>query len=366
MCGLSAIFQLRGNAEDKDGNSEDHKAQRARWAAQLEKSAESMRHRGPNAKGIWISPDTTTGLGHVRLSTRDLSSAGDQPMHSGIDTDDIHIAVNGELYYDEKLRTSLGEQYKFKSTSDSEMVIALYRLYGSAFIDQLRGEFAFVIYDGKERKLIIARDRFGVKPLHYGVFDGRLVISTQCKGVVALLDENKPVRWDGQCLAQGGGHYGNRTLFEGIRKFPPGHILVVKQDQTESFDFQPYFKMRYPVNKGVSDTRPATELIEELRTRLLEAVGIRLDSTDVPIGLLLSGGVDSSGLAGMVAHLIRERPGSTVGHNGSLPTCFTIGFLDDDLDESPVAKRTAAHLGLPFERVLVTEKILVEEFDETC
>jgi asparagine synthase (glutamine-hydrolysing) len=301
----------------------------------------------------------------VRLSTRDLSSAGHQPLHSPGTTDDIHVVVNGELYYEPELRASLERIYTFTSTSDSEMAIALYKSYGTAFLDQLRGEFSLVLYDGRNQKLVVARDRFGVKPLHYGVFDGRLLVATQCKGVIELLKSREQLRWDVKCIAQGGGHYGSRTLFEGIKKVPPGHVLVIHQNCDDHFEFKPYWRTHYPENSGHTDIRPNEELIEKLRTELLEAVRLRFVSSDVPIGLLLSGGVDSSAVAGMAAHLAKCRPQGNNGTALPLPTCFTIGFPDDgDLDESAIATRTAEHLGLPIEKVVVTEKMLADEFEE--
>jgi asparagine synthase (glutamine-hydrolysing) len=277
--------------------------------------------------------------------------------------------VNGELYYEPELRSSLERSYAFSSTSDSEMAIALYRTYGTKFVDHLRGEFSLVLYDGREQKLIVARDRFGVKPLHYGVFDGQLLVATQCKGVVELLKSREHLRWDVKCVAQGGGHYGSRTLFEGIKKVPPGHVLVVHQNSGDRLEFTPYWRTHYPENTGHTDVRPTKELVEKLRMELLEAVRIRLVSSDVSIGVLLSGGVDSSAIAGMAAHLAKRQLEGNDGNDGTTlppPTCFTIGFPDDgDLDESAIAFRTAEHLGLPIEKVTVTEQMLADEFEES-
>lgn len=301
----------------------------------------------------------------MRLSTRDLSSAGHQPLHSPGTADDIHVVVNGELYYESELRKSLEQTYTFTSTSDSEMAIALYKSYGTAFLDQLRGEFSLVLYDGKNQRLVVARDRFGVKPLHYGVFDDQLLVATQCKGVIELLESREQLRWDVKCVAQGGGHYGSRTLFKGIKKVPPGHVLVVHQDCEEPFEFKPYWQTRYPENSGHTDVRPTEQLTEKLRAELLEAVRLRLVSSDVPIGLLLSGGVDSSAVAGMATHLSKCKSLASDRTALSLPTCFTIAFPDDgDLDESAIAARTAEHLGLPIEKVIVTEQMLADEFEE--
>lgn len=330
-------------------------------------SIETQRHRGPDAKGVWISSDGAVGLAHVRLSTRDLSCAGHQPLHSSDEADDIHVVVNGELYYEPELRAHLAKSYKFTSTSDSEVAIALYREYGLDFLTHLRGEFSLVLYDGRDQTLVVARDRFGVKPLHYGIFDGKLLIATQCKGIKELLDDGRQLRWDVKGIAEGAGHYGSRTMFEGITKFPPGNVLVVKQGSDEPLKFQQYWPTTYPPNSGHSDHRSATQLAGELRAELLEAVRLRLTLTDVPVGLLLSGGVDSSAVAGMAADLAQRRLQESNGQAPGLPTCFTIGFPDDGaFDESAVASRTAEHLGLPLERILVTEQVLADELEASC
>ena len=296
-----------------------------------------------------------------------MSCAGHQPLHSVDESDDIHIVVNGELYYEPTLRAQLEKEYSFQSTSDSEMVIPLYKRYGSGFVDYLRGEFSLVVYDGKTQTLIAARDRFGVKPLHYGIFDGKLLIATQCKGVVGLMDRKQDLAWDVHGLAQGGGHYGNRSLFKGIRRVPQGNMTVYRQGQAEPLEFKPYYQAKYPANKGGHDDRSADQLTIEARNLLLEAVRIRLDSADVPVGILLSGGVDSSTVAGIASHLARQRLEKTGGKAPPLPTCFTIAFPNDsELDESSIAARTAEHLGLPLEKVVVSEQNLADEFEESC
>lgn len=275
--------------------------------------------------------------------------------------------VNGELYYEPELRASLKETYEFSSTSDSEMVIALYKTYGTEFLPMLRGEFSLVVYDGKSGTLLVARDRFGVKPLHYGVIDGNLLVATQCKGIKELLNDRQSLRWDVKGLAEGGGYYGSRTLFENISKIPPGHRLVVRQGSDEPLEFKPYWRTQYPPNSGHSDHRPTEQLVKELRAKLVESVRLRLVSSDVPVGILLSGGVDSSAVAGIAADLAKRGFAHNNSDKSQPPTCFTIGFPDDGaFDESAVAMRTAEHLGLPIEKVIVTEQVLADEFDSSC
>lgn len=327
---------------------------------QLAKCNNLQRHRGPDHASTWISPDDTIGLAHARLATRDLSAAGRQPLHSTNGLDDIHIVVNGELYYPDELRKDLAREYELSSSSDSEMAIALYRRHGSRFVEHLRGEFPIVLWDGAARRLIITRDRFGIKPLHYGVFGDRLLVATQCKGIAGLLNEDERLQWDPVCFAQGSGHYGYRTLFEGIRKVPAGHVAVIREeDSLDDLVFRPYWRTHFPVDRGMNDDRPTEKLVGELRALLYESVEIRVKSTDVPIGLLLSGGVDSSAVAGMAAEICRGQR--------EMPTCYTIAFPgDDELDESAIAARTAKHLGLPLVKVQVTEQAMADEFDESC
>ncbi|KAF2207336.1 hypothetical protein CERZMDRAFT_115204 [Cercospora zeae-maydis SCOH1-5] len=348
---------------DQVRHSKSTEKDRDKLNSQLDASVESMRHRGPDAKGIWISKDCNVGLAHVRLSTRDLSQAGHQPLHSSRAEDDIHIVVNGELYFDDDLLAGLAKVYKFQSSSDSEVPIALYLKSGLDFVHYLRGEFSLVLFDGKLRRFLVVRDRFGVKPLHYGEFGGKLFVSTQCKGIAALARDEKQLDWDVLCMSQGGGHYGNRSLFDGIRKVPAGHMLVAYQGAPQSVEFTPYWELQYPADGGHSDNRTEEELVLELRERLIEAVRLRLVSSDVPVGLLLSGGVDSSAVAGIAAHLSQQQGKSP----DRLPTCFTIAFPDDsDLDESAVAVRTAKHIGLPIEKIIVDEQVLADQFEESC
>jgi len=219
----------------------------------------------------------------------------------------VDDSFDSELYYEPTLRTQLGKEYKLQSTSDSEMAIPLYKRYGPGFVDYLRGEFSLVVYDGKTQTLVAARDRFGVKPLHYGIFDEMLLIATQCKGVMELLDIKQALQWDVEGLAQGGGYYGTRSLFKGIRKVPQGHMTVYRQGQAEPLEFKPYYQTKHPTNEGVHDDRSADQLTLEARDLLLEAVRIRLDSTDIPVSILLSGGVDNSTVTGIASRRLEAK-----------------------------------------------------------
>lgn len=367
MCGVSAYFDFDGQRQANGALRNDVAISQPDLERRLRASVRQMRHRGPDAEGVWTSRNATAGLGHVRLATRDLTASGHQPLHSASEEDDIHIVVNGELYYDSGLRDSL--DYEFQSTSDSEIVIPLYKKFGTGLLSHLRGEFSLVLYDGKKRMMIAARDRFGVKPLHYRISDGRVLIATQAKSIASLCgDSGEQLEWDLEGIAEGGGHYGPKTVFKGIRKFPPGHLAVFQDSQSsDEVRFQPYYQVKYAANEGGRHDLPTGEVVSEARARIIDAVRIRYESADVPVGILLSGGVDSSAVAGIAAHVARQRIEKLGERAPALPTCFTLSFPEDnEYDESAIAARTAKHLGLPLETLVVTEELLADNFEEAC
>lgn len=168
------------------------------------------------------------GLGHCRLSIEDLSDAGNQPIHSK--NNDVHAAINGEIYDHERIRDELAQKhrYHFKSHNDSEVAVALYTIYSTpAFLD-LRGEFSLIIYDQRQGRVIAARDRFGIKPLFWTVFDEGdkrvLLFATEAK---AFLGMGWKPRWDVQSIFQGGWVIDDRTLFKGVKKLIPGHWMEI-------------------------------------------------------------------------------------------------------------------------------------------
>jgi asparagine synthase (glutamine-hydrolysing) len=170
-------------------------------------------------------------LGHARLSINDLNPSGRQPLHS--DDGDIHAVVNGEIYDYDRLRAECTEKYGyvFSSESDSELVLALYKIYGApAFFEQLRGEFSFVLYDAREgsKRVIACRDRFGIKPLVWTVAKGRLLIASEAK---AFLPMGWQPEWDVRAIMDSGWMFDNRTLFKGVSKLLPGHWMEVTEER---------------------------------------------------------------------------------------------------------------------------------------
>ena len=301
----------------------------------------------------------------MRLSINDLSPDGAQPFHSP--DGKIHAVVNGELYDYDCIRKELEDTtgYVFQSRSDSEIVIALYMHHGLNFVHHLRGEFAVVLFDEEQQHLIALRDRFGIKPLFWTVqqdpktLQRKLLIAAEMKAFLPL--GWKP-EWDVRSLRDAGWNHDERTIFKDVQKVRPGHYMLctgfghIEQKQ--------YWDAEYP-DKRTVDPRTPEEMIEGVRERLIEAIRVRLRA-DVPIGIYLSGGIDSSAIAGIVTHLVKEQ-GITMG---SVPPnervcCFSIAFDEESgFDESSIANRTADWLGVKYQKKHMSEAELASRFED--
>lgn len=258
-------------------------------------------------------------LGHNRLAINDLSDSGCQPLHSPDGS--IHAVVNGELYDFEDLKVQLTKKtgYHFSGRSDSEIVIALYQAYGLDFLQHLRGEFVLCIYDEEKKLFIAARDRYGIKPLFWTKSQGRLLVASEMKAFLPLGWE---AEWDVPSLVEAGWNFDDRTVFKGVKKVRPAHYLTCTADG--HIKQQQYWDMEYP-DKRSHDKRTEADMIRGVRDRLLEAVRIRLRA-DVPVGVYLSGGIDSSVIAGMAVHLAKEGRAMGSMHAKDRVSCFTISF----------------------------------------
>jgi asparagine synthase (glutamine-hydrolysing) len=211
---------------------------------QLEASIETLNHRGPDDSNVWISADNTVALGHCRLSINDVTPSGRQPLHS--DDSQIHAVVNGEIYDHDRIRAECETEhgYKFTSHSDSELVLALYKIHGApALFEHLRGEFAFVLYDEREdRKRVIAgRDRFGIKPLVYTSVNGRILMAAEAK---AFLPMGWQPKWDVGAIVDAGWMFDDRTLFKGVKKLLPGHWMEITEES--GIEMHRYWDAEYP------------------------------------------------------------------------------------------------------------------------
>jgi asparagine synthase (glutamine-hydrolysing) len=296
----------------------------------LDVMRDRLRHRGPDDAGSWWSTDGTVGLAMRRLAVVDLSPAGHQPMTDV--SGRFQLVFNGEIYNHRELRDELQSKgRRFRGHSDSEVLLEAFRAWGSGCLDYLNGMFAFAVYDAQERELVLARDRIGEKPLFYRHAEGGLVFASELKALLA--DPGFPRQLEPEGLAwylSYGYVPGHRCILRGVSKLPPGHALRyrVASDAVETW---PYWTLPEPVASPAPDARA---LAEELRALLLDSVRRRLVA-DVPVGVLLSGGIDSS----LVAALATEASSSPI-------RTFTISFPGHGPhDEGPYAAAVARHLG---------------------
>jgi asparagine synthase (glutamine-hydrolysing) len=314
----------------------------------LQPMCDVMRHRGPNDEGYWTGEGA--GLCMRRLSIIDLAG-GHQPIANEDGT--VHVVLNGEIYNFQELRTQLeAKGHRFRTQSDTEAIVHLYEEHGEACVEFLRGMFAFALWDQRKGRLLLARDRLGKKPLHYALLGDRLLFASEMKSILACRDVPRavdPVSLD-QFLTF---EYvpGERTLFKSIRRLLPGHRLVWEQGRMQ---IDAYWRLAFEPDT----TRSLASWADELRDTLRESVRLRLIS-DVPLGVLLSGGIDSSALVA----LMRQTT------SGDIRT-FSIGFEDQSYNELVYARLIAKRFETRHEEFMVKPDAttlaqrLVDHFDE--
>ncbi len=302
-------------------------------AARLTRMRDVLTHRGPDGCGNWI--EGPVGLAHRRLAIIDVAG-GQQPMAS--EDDRIWGVFNGEIYNHMALRPTLEARgHRYRTRTDTETILHLYEELGDRAVEELHGMFAVALWDRAERRLWLARDRLGIKPLYYACTDRELLFASEIKAIlaggfpaafnVAVLPEYLATRFVA----------GEETFFRGIRKLPPGHTL--SWSVTDGFARRRYWQVPDPAPDAGADF--AAEAAD-LRDRLSGSVRRHLMS-DVPLGMFLSGGVDSTALAGMAAGMIPE----------PLQT-FSVGFAEAEANELPYARRAAARLGAVHRDVVVS------------
>jgi asparagine synthase (glutamine-hydrolysing) len=255
-----------------------------------------VRHRGPDADGTWLSKDNACGFAHRRLSIIDLSARGSQPMS---DDRGNTIVFNGEIYNHRELRTECElKGFRFRSDSDTEVVLALYAMYGNSCVNHLRGMFAFAIWNNESGELFAARDRFGIKPFYFTVAGDILYFASEAKSLLPFLSS---ISTDETALAE----YltfqyqlGPETLFKNVSQIQPAHVLRVSAGQISTHR---YWDVRYDIEWG----RDADEIHAEVRRLLTDSLGAHLVS-DVEVGAYLSGGVDSTLVAGLAAGMMNS------------------------------------------------------------
>lgn len=310
--------------------------------AAIERALAALHHRGPDGRGRWANPERTVALGHTRLAIVDLEN-GQQPLCN--EDQSVWAIVNGEFYDDVRLRSQLErEGHRFGTRSDSELLVHLYEKLGVACVHQLRGEFAAVLWDAKNRVLLAIRDRFGIKPLVYHQTPERIVLASEAKALFAL-GEVTPT-WDLRAVAHATTlQYlpPDRTYFDGVRQLEPGHVLVWTDGQTRISKYWDLYERRPAAGSGTH-----AGVIE---SQLSEAVRLRLRA-DVPVAFTLSGGIDSSTIAGFA----RE--------HGTVSSYYTVTF-DESIDrenynEEQLARATSEYLGGEFCPVRVSRRDLIE------
>jgi len=281
-----------------------------------------IRHRGPDDQGVWSSPGGECLFGHARLSIIDLSPLGHQPMVQP-ETGNI-IVFNGEIYNFQVLRRECElDGYRFSSHSDTEVILALYSKYGVECLQKLRGMFAFALWDEQHKRVFFARDRVGKKPLNYALVDGGMVLCSEIDplsrhpAVSCDMDNEAlelylqlqyvPAPW---------------TIYSGIRKLPPAHFGLLDQD---GLKIERYWDVDYTLKVRISEQ----DALDGLEEKLTEAVRLRMIS-DVPLGALLSGGVDSSLVVAIMAKL-----------SGEPVRTFSIGFREEAFNELSFAQKAA-------------------------
>ena len=313
MCGVAGVWTPQGLPLPDD------------IEAALARMHLSIRHRGPDGDGVWR--DGQVGLAHRRLAIIDLSPAGRQPMH---DADGVAtISYNGEIYNYRELRTELaGLGHRCRTETDTEVILEAYKRWGDAALSRLRGMFAFALWDRRRRRLLLARDRVGEKPLYYAWSGGRLLFGSEIKSVLGW--PGMPREPDLHAVHSYLTYQyvpAPRTAFAGVCKLEPGSALVVEADG--AWRIERYWSLPRPA--ASPPRRPEAELLEETRARLDEAVRMRLMS-DVPLGAFLSGGVDSSAVVAMMAKAGRAKT-------------FSIGFENAAYDERRWARAVAERYG---------------------
>ncbi len=301
-------------------------------------------HRGPDDAGV-VGIDGAT-FGHRRLSIIDTTPRGHQPMWNEDKT--ILLAANGEIYNYVELRAKLSQRgHRFMSDTDIEVILHAYEEYGDNALDHLRGMFAFALYDSVNQRMLVARDRLGIKPVYFAELDGMLVFASEVKSVLAsgLLARQLDVRALDDYLSLG---YtaAPRTLISGIQALSPGHLLVIENGSVLT---RPYWTLP---QQG-SNTSSIEQIVPDTRAILEESTALHMLS-DVPLGAFLSGGIDSAAVVGLMASQVNE-PIKT----------FTVGFREAPapLDELATARETARYFGTEHHEVILGGGDVVQHLD---
>ncbi len=329
MCGIAGILNVA------DGPPAGRDA--------LASMIHALHHRGPDGYGFFQDPQC--GLAHARLSIIDLTG-GDQPIHN--EDRSVWVVFNGEIFNYVELRRDLEQRgHRFYTRSDTEVIVHLYEQYGTDFVDHLNGQFAIALWDQKQKRFVLARDRTGIRPVFYTHSRGRLVFASEIKALFSLGEI--PRRLNLSAVGDVMTYWAALppdTIFEGVAALPPGHLLIIESGRERLVK---YWDWTFPAHRPHTD-RTTESFAEELRALLGDAVRLQLRS-DVPVGAYLSGGLDSSVIAALVK----------LYNRASLRT-FSVAFEDAEFDESGFQSEMAAHLGTEHTSLLCRTADIAEEF----
>jgi asparagine synthase (glutamine-hydrolysing) len=322
MCGIAGIVEL----DPRERVDE----------SRLKRMGEVLRHRGPDGEGRLL--DGPAGLAHQRLAIVDVAG-GHQPMSNEHGT--VWIAFNGEIYNHAALRPGLEALgHRYRTRSDTETILHLYEEEGERCVERLQGMFAFAIWDGPRQRLLLARDRLGIKPLFYTVAEGEFLFASEIKAILAA---GRKAEFDRDVLPEylaTGFVAGEATFFRGVRKLLPGRTLTWQVG--EGFVERRYWQL--PAPSADAGSGRVSDGALDLRSRLTEAVRSHLMS-DVPLGLFLSGGIDSTGLLSLMAPMLKE-PVRT----------FAVGFSDNVESELGYARLAAESAGAEHREAVVSPR----------
>ncbi len=339
MCGICGVWEYGSSNALVD-------------TALVERLRDTMPHRGPDDIGVKILDQGRLGFGFRRLSIVDLSPAGNQPMR-GCANSDIWIVFNGEIYNHAPLRKGLEERgHKYHSLTDTETLLHLYEERGVDFVAEIEGDFAIALWDAEREQLLLLRDRLGVKPLYFYQQKGRLIFASEIKAILA--HPTLTAELDEESLY----HYlsflttpAPRTLFRNIRKLPAGHLLLI--DREGNVQTRQYWDALPPEPQATQNKLSEEDQRAEILRLLRESIRKRMMS-DVPFGVFLSGGVDSSANVALMAQEM-SRPVDT----------FTVGFRDyEDLNELDSARQIAERFGSNHHEVVIGESEMLSFLPE--
>lgn len=335
MCGIAGIIAAASAAPPEQ--------------SELRSMIAALHHRGPD--GSRIRADGQVGLAHARLSIID-PEGGWQPIHNP--GRDVWVIFNGEIFNHIELRTALERQgHRFYTDSDTEVIVHLYDRYGEAFVEHLNGQFAIALHDMRRQRMVFARDRVGIRPLHYRRLPGRLAFASEIKALFALPGQHRA--FDVQALGEIFSFWGtldSRTVFQDVSQLPPGHRMVVDlRDPALQPRIERYWAWQHlPADEP---GRSEDDYAAELHALLVDAVRLQLRA-DVPVGAYLSGGLDSAVIATLIAR-----------HTQTPLRTFSLGFSDAEFDERVHQRTLVDALGTEHSEILVDRADIAAAFAQS-